>query len=90
MNKVLRRDISHPTLVITSWNAQLLVLDHVTEGHPVRTHRSHNTHRFNIVLGGHGVAKSETEGKLAGNWTGKLEWDALVRRLEREDPSYRE
>ena len=42
------------------------------------------------VLGGRGTRRqTEAEGKLS-DWTGALEWDALRRRLDREDPSYRD
>jgi ribulose-5-phosphate 4-epimerase/fuculose-1-phosphate aldolase len=41
------------------------------------------------VLGGRGVRKSEAEGKLS-DWTGRLEWEALLRQQDRIDPSYRD
>ena len=53
---------------------------------PIPPHVQEKTAR---VLGGRGVEKSSNEGKL-GPWNGQLEWDALVRRLDREDPGYRE
>ncbi|MEJ7931088.1 class II aldolase/adducin family protein [Ramlibacter sp. AN1015] len=40
------------------------------------------------VLGGPGVARSDNEARL-GDWNGRREWEALLRQLDREDPSYR-
>mgnify|MGYP000299435577 CR=1 FL=1 len=41
------------------------------------------------VLGGPGTRRdTEAEGKLS-SWTGRMEWDALKRQLDRADTSYR-